>query len=149
MKKGMIWEYECSIPPNKNSKKYRNKYTGIMTRTEKFNDFIEEMNGIGFLFDREIKELKKEYESGKEKLVEITIEIFMNTRNTDPHNFIEVLLDGIQEMTGINDRNFVPVMKPRMWIEKLEEKIRFQMKIIDDPYWSSLKDQSKKKIKKD
>lgn len=133
---------EFPIPPSKNKKNAMNATTGGIVKAYSVTKFEEYIKIYQLERRREIDLFCRGFQHGQDRggaLIEITIQLYQAEIRMDVHNLNEILLDGIEEMIGINDKYFIAINKPRLYLPKDYEKIEAHLHIIPDPFLGSRK----------
>jgi len=125
----LVISYDA-LPPSKN-RKTSQTFWGQNVRASCVDDFFDDVTTFVDYDSELLDQLKNRFDNKKE-LIQITIQVYEPEQKRDPENYVELLLDGVQKITGINDRKFITTMKPRLYGEK--ESMECELEVIENPF---------------
>lgn len=139
---------EIPIPPSKNKKTTRQKYTGQTMMSNEVRQFYKDMKTYELTVRHSAKLFLTNFDI-KKHMIHVAATLYQATMKTDIHNHNEFTCDALQDLLGVDDAYFVVENKPRLYRPVNREFMFLELTIIENPFHQSKKDYNKKeKVKK-
>jgi hypothetical protein len=129
----IVLPFSPELSKNKRSfvKLARSKQGNLFGRITKTTQYSDEFETQIFLARNQIKNRYPDYKFNPESTYMVDVLNVVTDRRSDSHNLVDATMDILQEVTGVNDRNFQLVgwpsyHKERRKLSKIEKALELQ-----------------------